>query len=80
MFKNAHVNITLDESLLHWIDMDRGQIPRSTFINRVLAKISKKHLDLFDWKEEDLKAREDIKKARVRKFKNKDEAIKWLKS
>ncbi len=75
-----HVNVTLDPGILQWIDMDRGQEPRSTFINKILKKISTKHQKLFDWAKEDQAAEEDIKAGRTRKFKNKDEAMKWLKS
>ena len=78
--RKTHINLTLDQSIIHWIDMDRGQLPRSTFINRVLDKVSKKNLALFDWKKEEAQADEDIKKGRVRKFTSKDQALKWLKS
>lgn len=33
-----HVNITIDEDLLHAIDELRGYEPRSSFINRLLRK------------------------------------------
>ena len=80
MSKKAHVNITLDESVLRWIDMDRGQEPRSSFINHVLARLFKKHQQLFDWAKEDQLAEEDIKGGRVKKFADKKKAIQWLKS
>ena len=78
--QKTHINITLDETLLKWIDMDRGQEPRSSFINKILSKIFDKNKALFDWDKEEKKAEEDIKKHRVHKFKNSQEAVKWLKS
>ena len=80
METKAHVNLTLDPDLLKWIDMDRGQMPRSTFINQILSRIFTRRLKNFNWSEETAMADNDIAKGRVKKFKTASEAIKWLKS
>lgn len=79
MTLKAHVNITLDEPLLHWVDTLRGQEPRSTFINQVLLRASQKSKSIFDWDLEERLAEEDIKAGRIKKFKRAKDAIKWLK-
>lgn len=74
----AHLNLTVDQNILQWIDSLRGQIPRSTFINKILLKISFGAKDIFDWDLEENLADEDIKRGRVRKFAKAKDAIKWL--
>ena len=78
--KKEHLNLTLDVSVVNWIDMFRGQVPRSTFINRVLSKIYAETRQVFNWEEEEAKADEDIKMGRVHKFSSAEDAIKWLRS
>ncbi len=78
MKNKAHLNLTIDQGILHWVDSLRGQIPRSTFINKILLKISFGAKDIFDWDLEEILAEEDIAKGRVRKFKKAKDAIKWL--
>ena len=78
MAEKFHINITIDQAILHWVDMLRGQTPRSTFINRLLASLSKKSKDVFDWDLEERLADEDIKEGRVHAFTNAKEAVKWL--
>jgi hypothetical protein len=80
MSAKTNLNITLDKTLIRMIDIDRGQEPRSTFINRVLAVVLKKSQETFDWGKENTLAEEDIKAGRVKKFSNKDKAVEWLKS
>lgn len=80
MSYKAHINLTVDPSIISWIDTLRGQEPRSTFINRILSIICSKSQKVFNWEEEGLKAEKDIKKGRVHKFSTAEEAIKWLKS
>ncbi len=80
MDRKAHINITVDNSILTWIDTLRGQNPRSAFINKILSAFCAKSQDVFDWIEEDRKAEEDIRKGRVRKFRTPEQAIRWLKS
>ena len=80
METKAHVNLTLDPGLLKWIDMDRGQTPRSTFINQVLSRVFTRRLKDFNWSQETARADNDMAKGRVKKFKTTSEAIKWLKS
>ena len=76
----AHINISLDSTVLNWIDRLRGQYPRSTFINRILDQFCAKETDLFDWAAESKKADADIEKGRVHKFADTKKAAKWLKS
>ncbi len=76
----AHINITLDDSVLNWIDRFRGQRPRSSFINQILDKFCKKEMEVFDWSAESHKADADIEKGRVHKFTDSKKAVKWLKS
>lgn len=78
MGSKAHLNLTVDQNILQWIDSLRGQIPRSTFINKILLKISFGAKDIFDWDLEENLADEDIKRGRVRKFAKAKDAIKWL--
>ena len=78
--KKSHINITLDSSILSWIDTLRGQNPRSTFINKILARFYSQTQSVFDWGEEGAKADTDIKKGNIHKFTGPDSAIKWLKS
>jgi len=80
MSNKTNVNITLDKELIRLVDMDRGQVPRSSFINKVLSKFFKKSHEIFDWGQEHHLAEEDIKAGRTKKFSNKNEALKWLKS
>ncbi len=80
MAGKAHVNLTLDQTLLNWIDSLRGQEPRSAFINKILSKFSFQTKKAFDWDVEEQKAQEDIKKGRVYRFKTTQEALRWLKS
>ena len=80
MNAKTHVNITLDNQVLSWIDTLRGQSPRSTFINRILGAFRAKTKDLFDWEEEGRKAEEEIRQGRVHKFRTPEQAIRWLKS
>lgn len=75
----AHINITLDGRVLNWIDTLRGQHPRSTFINRILAAFCTKSRNVFDWDQESREAEEDIRQGRVRKFRTPQQAIHWLK-
>jgi hypothetical protein len=76
----TNLNITVDKELVRLIDMDRGQAPRSSFINNILLKFFKKSHEVFDWGEEHRLAEEDIKSGNVRKFTNKENSLKWLKS
>lgn len=78
MDRKAHINITLDDRVLSWIDTLRGQDPRSTFINRILAAFCTKSRDVFDWEQESQKAEEDIRQGRVHKFRTPQAAIQWL--
>ena len=80
MATKTNVNVTLDKDVIHMIDMDRGQQPRSSFINSVLAKFFKKNLGVFDWGKEDQLAAQDIKSGNIKKFSDKNKAMKWLKS
>ena len=79
MYRKAHINITLDGHVLSWIDTLRGQDPRSTFINKILAVFCTKSRNVFDWEEENRKAEEDIRHGRVHKFQTPQAAIQWLK-
>ena len=79
MSKKTHINLTVDSSILNWIDTLRGQEPRSTFINHILSIICGKAKKAFNWEEEEKKAEQDIKKGRVHKFSTAEDAIKWLK-
>ena len=80
MENKTHINVTVDSHLLRWIDTLRGQSPRSTFINRVLAKFYTQTQYLFNWEEESRLAEQDIHKGQVRQFHDPEKAIKWLKS
>ena len=80
MSNKSNVNITLDKDVIRLVDMDRGQQPRSSFINSILSKFLKKNKVIFDWGEESRLAEEDIKTGRVKKFSSKHEAVKWLKN
>ena len=79
MGRKAHINITLDDHILDWIDTLRGQNPRSTFINKILAAFCTKSRDVFNWEEEGRMADEDIRHGRVRKFQTPQDALRWLK-
>ena len=76
--RKSHINVTIDESILQWLDTLRGQIPRSAFINRLLSGLSRKSKSVFDWDLEESLTDEDIKHKRVRTFASAKEAIKWL--
>ena len=78
MRSKKHLNLTIDQNVVIWIDSLRGQVPRSTFINKILLKVSYGAKELFDWDLEEAKADEDIKKGRVQKFKSAKDAVKWL--
>lgn len=78
MNQKAHINITLDNQLLSWIDTLRGQDPRSTFINKILAAFCTKTRNVFDWEAESMKAEEDIRQGRVHKFRTPQAALQWL--
>ncbi|MBI3601600.1 MAG: hypothetical protein HY209_01715 [Candidatus Omnitrophica bacterium] len=80
MLSKTNLNITLDKDLIRIIDTDRGQTPRSSFINSILSRFFKKSHEIFDWGEENRLAEQDIKAGRVKKFSNKNEAMKWLKN
>lgn len=80
MATKANVNITLDKEVIKMIDMDRGQLPRSSFINTILAKFFHKNHKVFDWGTEHELAQKDINAGKVKKFANKNEAMKWLKN
>lgn len=80
MTHKAHINLTVDPAIVSWIDTLRGQEPRSAFVNRILSIICARFQKAFNWEKEELKAEEDIKKGRLRKFNTVSEAIKWLKS
>ena len=80
MSQKAHINLTLDEAILDWLDSLRGQKPRSTFINTLLLGLSHRSKHVFDWDIESELADEDIKKGRLKKFANAKDAVKWLKS
>ncbi len=80
MANKTNLNITLDKEVIKQIDMDRGQAPRSSFINAILLKFLKKNHDIFDWGKENQLAQDDIKAGKVKKFSSKSEAMKWLKS
>lgn len=43
-------------------------------------KTSKKQNDVFDWGQESELAEKDIREGKVKRFKGKNEAVKWLKS
>lgn len=75
-----HINITLDEDLLGWVDTFRGQSPRSSFINEVLSRWAEKSEKRFDWGKEEARAEEDIRKGRIHKFRDVKKAVRWLKS
>ncbi|MDR0675746.1 MAG: hypothetical protein LBF97_01750 [Elusimicrobiota bacterium] len=74
------VSLTLDTNILAWIDMERNNINRSTFINKLLKEKYSEFKNQFDWEFEDNKAENDIKKGEIKKFDNTKEAVKWLKS
>lgn len=76
--EKAHINLTIDEEILRWLDTLRGQTPRSTFVNQLLQKLSGKAKNIFDWDLEELLAEEDIKKGKVHSFASVKDAIKWL--
>ena len=76
--RKSHINVTIDESIVRWLDTLRGQMPRSAFINRLLLSLSRKSKSVFDWDLEENLADEDIKHQRVRTFASAKEAIKWL--
>lgn len=78
MKAKSHINVTIDQQILQWIDTLRGQMPRSTFINKVLSKLSRRSKDIFDWDLEERLADEDIKKGRIHTVTNAKDAIKWL--
>ncbi len=80
MATKTNLNVTLDKNVVRMIDMDRGQRPRSSFINSILSKFFKKNLEVFDWGKESQLAEEDIKLGNVKKFSDKDKAMKWLKN
>jgi hypothetical protein len=80
MATKTNLNITLDKELIKLIDTDRGQTPRSSFINSILSKFFKKSHQIFDWGEENRLAQEDLKVGRAKKFATKSEAMKWLKN
>ena len=80
MEKKSHLNITLDAKVVQWIDVLRGQYPRSTFINKVLFKFCEETQGLFNWEEESRLAGQDLHRGRVRKFHDPEKAIRWLKS
>ncbi len=79
MDRKAHINITLDDRVLDWIDTLRGQDPRSTFINKILAAFCTKSRDVFNWEEETRMADEDVRHERVHKFQTPQDALRWLK-
>ena len=78
--KKEQINLTLDPSVVNWIDTFRGQAPRSTFINNVLSKVRVETQQIFSWEKEEAESDEDIKTGRVHKFSSVEDAIKWLKS
>ncbi len=78
MINKLHVNLTMDRTILEWVDALRGQMPRSAFINKLLSKLSKQSKDVFDWDLEEKLADEDIKNGKVKSFSNTKDAIKWL--
>lgn len=80
MHSKSHINITVDSTVLNWIDRLRGQHPRSTFINSVLDKFCSKEQAVFDWAAESKKSETDIEKGRVHKFTDTKKAAQWLKS
>ncbi|MBI1869898.1 MAG: hypothetical protein HYS07_01750 [Chlamydiae bacterium] len=80
MISKSHINVTIDQSILRWIDAFRGQTPRSTFINQLLSSLSRKSKAIFDWGLEEHLAAEDIKHGRVNRFNNAKDAVRWLKS
>ncbi len=80
MQSKAHVNVTIDQNILQWIDSLRGQLPRSTFINKILLKISFGAKNVFDWDLEEKRADEDIRKGKIRRFAKAKDAVKWLKA
>ncbi len=80
MATKTNLNITLDKEVIKQIDMDRGQMPRSSFINTILAKFFKKSHEVFDWGVENQLVQKDIETGNVKKFSSKDEAMKWLKN
>ncbi|MBF0478316.1 MAG: hypothetical protein HQL26_02435 [Candidatus Omnitrophica bacterium] len=80
MGNKSNLNITLDKKIIYSVDLCRGQLPRSTFINKILDEALKKEQDAFDWGTENGLAEADIKMGKVKKFTHKSEAMKWLKS
>ncbi len=80
MDRKSHINITLDNRLVSWVDTLRGQSPRSTFINHVLSRFYVQTQHLFDWEEEAKVSEQDLRKGQVHKFSNPQKAIQWLKS
>lgn len=80
MHNKAHINITVDSTVLNWIDRLRGQKPRSRFINHILNRFCERETEVFDWVAEDKKAAADIEKGRVHKFTDAKKATQWLKS
>ncbi len=80
MANKTNLNITLDKNIIKLIDTDRGQTPRSSFINSILSKFFKKSHEAFNWNEENQIAEEEIKTGKTKKFSSKTEAMKWLKN
>jgi hypothetical protein len=80
MDRKSHINITVDNRLLSWVDTLRGQSPRSTFINHVLSRFYTQTQNLFDWEEEAKVSEQDLRKGRVHKFSDSQKALQWLKS
>ena len=80
MATKTNVNVTLDKDIVRMVDMDRGQQPRSSFINSVLSRFFKKNLGVFDWGRENRLAEQDIRPGNVKKFSDKNKAMKWLKN
>ena len=80
MATKTNVNITLDKEVIKQIDMDRGQMPRSSFINKILSRFFKKSYKVFDWGVEDQLAEKDIQAGNIKRFSNKNEAMRWLKN
>lgn len=76
----AQISVTIDETILHWIDNERHNINRSNFINSLLQKKYDEFKKQFDWEKEEQLAEEDIKQGRVKKCKTAEEAIEWLNS
>jgi hypothetical protein len=78
--KVKRVCLTLEKEILDWIDMERNNVTRSSFINQVLKKEYAHFKKKFYWKTEGMKAEEDIRKGRTKKFSNAKQACEWLKS